>query len=242
MFHMKILPFFSFHIFYLQLNQKRFHVNSNVRSVATGSYGCGSSHLGDAQFKLIIQWLAASVANVPILIYYTCSNENLSKLDTVVRVLHGESIIVCDGIPMIKWFYLQFVQIASGQWASCSDILFSTPKIFSTIQPPATIRISLSLTNSSDWNGAIDEWYFCLYLHFLSASIKSKILKTHKKEIQPTYTYFIYTSIHKYKDEIIFLTVNSIRVEKIWKLFLHHVENFITLSSNFDEMRKCSSF
>ena len=46
--------------------------------------------MGDAQYKAIIQWLSASVANVPILIYYTCSNENLSKLDTVVRVLQGE--------------------------------------------------------------------------------------------------------------------------------------------------------
>jgi hypothetical protein len=46
--------------------------------------------MGDAQYKAIIQWLSASVANVPILIYYTCSNENLSKLDTVVRVLHGK--------------------------------------------------------------------------------------------------------------------------------------------------------
>lgn len=73
-----------------QLNQKKFHPNANLRSVATGSWGCGSQ-LGDAQFKVIIQWLAASVANVPILIYYTCSNENLSKLDTVVRVLHGNS-------------------------------------------------------------------------------------------------------------------------------------------------------
>lgn len=72
-----------------QLNQKKFHPNANLRSVATGSWGCGSQ-LGDAQFKVIIQWLAASVANVPILIYYTCSNENLSKLDTVVRVLHGK--------------------------------------------------------------------------------------------------------------------------------------------------------
>ena len=47
--------------------------------------------MGDAQYKAIIQWLSASVANVPILIYYTCSNENLSKLDTVVRVLQGNS-------------------------------------------------------------------------------------------------------------------------------------------------------
>lgn len=82
-------PFEEFLVFQFQLNQKKFHPNANLRSVATGSWGCGSQ-LGDSQFKVIIQWLAASVANVPILIYYTCSNENLSKLDTVVRVLHGK--------------------------------------------------------------------------------------------------------------------------------------------------------
>ncbi|KAL7033760.1 hypothetical protein ACKWTF_007714 [Chironomus riparius] len=71
----------------IKLNQRKFHHNSNLRTVATGSWGCGESHMGDPQYKAIIQWLSASVANVPILIYYTCSNENLSKLDTVVRVL-----------------------------------------------------------------------------------------------------------------------------------------------------------
>jgi len=77
-------------VIYLQLSQKTLHQNSNLRPVATGSWGCGSQQAGDAQFKVIIQWLAASVANVPTLTYYTCANESLSKLDTVVRVLHGE--------------------------------------------------------------------------------------------------------------------------------------------------------
>lgn len=76
--------------FFFQLNQKSFHQNSNLRSVATGSWGCGKKQAGDPQFKVVIQWLAASVANVPTLIYYTCAKERLSKLDTVVRVLHGE--------------------------------------------------------------------------------------------------------------------------------------------------------
>ncbi|KAG5680221.1 hypothetical protein PVAND_009745 [Polypedilum vanderplanki] len=70
------------------LQQKRSSSTASLRSIATGSWGCGQSQMGDVQFKTIVQWLAASVANVPVLIYYTCSNENLSKLDTVVRVLH----------------------------------------------------------------------------------------------------------------------------------------------------------
>ncbi|CRK97424.1 CLUMA_CG010813, isoform A [Clunio marinus] len=72
----------------LKLSQKNFHLNANLRSIATGSWGCGSQQSGDPQFKVVIQWLAASVANVPTLIYYTCAKESLSKLDTVVRVLH----------------------------------------------------------------------------------------------------------------------------------------------------------
>ncbi|XP_049856905.1 uncharacterized protein LOC126336855 isoform X1 [Schistocerca gregaria] len=60
---------------------------SGIRAVSTGNWGCGSSKCGDPQLKLVIQWLAASMAGVPCLHYYTCANDNLLKLDTVVRVL-----------------------------------------------------------------------------------------------------------------------------------------------------------
>jgi hypothetical protein len=60
---------------------------SGLRSVATGNWGCGSSQFGDPQLKLVVQWLAASVAGVPSLYYYTCSHHRLLKLDTVCRVL-----------------------------------------------------------------------------------------------------------------------------------------------------------
>lgn len=94
----KLFPLF-------QLNQKSLHLNANLRSIATGSWGCGSQQAGDPQFKVVIQWLAASVANVPTLIYYTCAKESLSKLDTVVRVLHGE------------WLF----PIGSSRWNSFAD-------------------------------------------------------------------------------------------------------------------------
>ncbi|XP_015114318.1 uncharacterized protein LOC107039287 isoform X2 [Diachasma alloeum] len=55
--------------------------------VASGNWGCGSRLKGDPQLKLVIQWLAASLAGVPKLIYYTCGHASLSKLDTVSRVL-----------------------------------------------------------------------------------------------------------------------------------------------------------
>lgn len=142
-------PFEEFLVFQFQLNQKKFHPNANLRSVATGSWGCGSQ-LGDSQFKVIIQWLAASVANVPVLIYYTCSNENLSKLDTVVRVLHGKFPRQLSRHNNLLHNLTFFSQIGSGRWVNYSDTQSFMPKIFSiTPQPPT--RISASLTNSSDW-------------------------------------------------------------------------------------------
>ncbi|KAK7864330.1 hypothetical protein R5R35_009174 [Gryllus longicercus] len=58
-----------------------------LRAVASGNWGCGSRGAGDPQLKLIVQWLAASVAGVPALAYYTCGHSRLLKLDTVARVL-----------------------------------------------------------------------------------------------------------------------------------------------------------
>ncbi|PNF37076.1 hypothetical protein B7P43_G08095 [Cryptotermes secundus] len=60
---------------------------TGIRPVATGNWGCGSSQVGDPQLKLVVQWLAASVAGVPCLYYYTCGHHRLLKLDTVCRVL-----------------------------------------------------------------------------------------------------------------------------------------------------------
>ncbi|KAG6452676.1 hypothetical protein O3G_MSEX007713 [Manduca sexta] len=59
----------------------------SCRPVATGNWGCGRRQRGHAQLKLLLQWLAASVAGLPALIYYTRGNETLFKLDTLVRVL-----------------------------------------------------------------------------------------------------------------------------------------------------------
>lgn len=70
----------------LQLAQKIVSGGS-CRPVATGNWGCGRRLRGHPQLKLLLQWLAASVAGVPALIYYTFGNEKLFKLDTLVRVL-----------------------------------------------------------------------------------------------------------------------------------------------------------
>lgn len=51
-----------------------------MRPVATGNWGCGKSANGDVQLKLVVQWMAASVAGLPEMLYYTAGNEKLTKV------------------------------------------------------------------------------------------------------------------------------------------------------------------
>ena len=53
----------------------------NIRSVATGNWGCGSAGGGDYQLKVIIQWIAASIAQVPQLRYFTQRKRDLDDLE-----------------------------------------------------------------------------------------------------------------------------------------------------------------
>ncbi|XP_076685378.1 uncharacterized protein LOC143377687 isoform X2 [Andrena cerasifolii] len=78
--------------------------------VATGNWGCGSRLKGDPQLKLVIQWLAASLAGVPKLIYYTTGNPNLTKLDTVTRVLMDRHWSVGDLAAATLRFALQTME------------------------------------------------------------------------------------------------------------------------------------
>lgn len=64
--------------------------------VSTGNWGCGSSHEGNVQLKVILQWLAASVAGVPGLTYYTMGHEDLTTLDTLCRILVDRKWTVKD--------------------------------------------------------------------------------------------------------------------------------------------------
>ncbi|KAK6161530.1 hypothetical protein DH2020_004911 [Rehmannia glutinosa] len=52
--------------------------------VATGNWGCGAFG-GDPEVKAVIQWLAASQALRPFVLYYTFSLEPLQKLEVVVQ-------------------------------------------------------------------------------------------------------------------------------------------------------------
>ncbi|CAA3015311.1 poly(ADP-ribose) glycohydrolase 1-like [Olea europaea subsp. europaea] len=52
--------------------------------IATGNWGCGAFG-GDPEVKAIIQWLAASQALRPFILYYTFGLESSRKLDKVVQ-------------------------------------------------------------------------------------------------------------------------------------------------------------
>ncbi|XP_075235452.1 uncharacterized protein LOC142332733 isoform X2 [Lycorma delicatula] len=88
------------------LGQKCENGGSALKSIATGNWGCGARQLGDPQLKLLIQWLAASVAGVPALLYFTCSHYKLLKLDTVCRVLLDRQWSVGELVRAI----LRFIQ------------------------------------------------------------------------------------------------------------------------------------
>lgn len=64
----------------LQMNKNRLKKKDGISPVATGNWGCGSKSCGDVQLKLVIQWMAASLAGLPVLVYYTSGHEKLAKV------------------------------------------------------------------------------------------------------------------------------------------------------------------
>lgn len=55
------------------------HQNDGLLPVATFNCGC-SSRKGETQLKLLIQWLAASAAILPHVIYFAAAEPNLNKV------------------------------------------------------------------------------------------------------------------------------------------------------------------
>ncbi|XP_022909062.1 uncharacterized protein [Onthophagus taurus] len=70
--------------------------SNGLKPISTGNWGCGSSKKGEVQLKVIIQWLAASVAGVPSLIYYTSGHTELASLDTIYRLIRDRKWTVKD--------------------------------------------------------------------------------------------------------------------------------------------------
>lgn len=73
------------------MGQKHFY-SGLVKPVVTGNWGCGSTGHGDVQLKLIIQWLAGSMAGVQFMVYHTSSHENLTKVGLELHKLRGKRI------------------------------------------------------------------------------------------------------------------------------------------------------
>ncbi|KAG8369345.1 hypothetical protein BUALT_Bualt14G0001700 [Buddleja alternifolia] len=66
------------------ISSKEYSDSDGEIGVVTGNWGCGSFG-GDPEVKTIIQWLAASQALRPFVIYYTFNLEGLQKLERVVQ-------------------------------------------------------------------------------------------------------------------------------------------------------------
>lgn len=49
------------------------------RPIATGNWGCGAFG-GDPHLKSLMQWMAASYAGCPCLMYYTFQHPNMEKV------------------------------------------------------------------------------------------------------------------------------------------------------------------
>lgn len=62
------------------MSKHHFSKKNGIAPVATGNWGCGSTAQGDVQLKLVIQWMAASLAGLPVLVYYTSGHEKLAKV------------------------------------------------------------------------------------------------------------------------------------------------------------------
>lgn len=56
------------------------------RPIATGNWGCGAFG-GDPHLKSLIQWMAASYAGCPAMLYYTFRNPQMSQFQTVVSTV-----------------------------------------------------------------------------------------------------------------------------------------------------------
>lgn len=67
-----------------------FKKKDSGRPIATGNWGCGAFR-GDVHLKCLLQWMAASYAGVPHLIYYTFHHEDLVQLEEIVSAIRDKN-------------------------------------------------------------------------------------------------------------------------------------------------------
>ncbi|XP_078695182.1 uncharacterized protein LOC144924106 [Branchiostoma floridae x Branchiostoma belcheri] len=65
------------------------------RPIATGNWGCGAFG-GDPQVKAMLQWMAASHADSPEMIYYSFENKDVEQLEEVCEQLRARGWLVAD--------------------------------------------------------------------------------------------------------------------------------------------------
>lgn len=58
-----------------------------VRPIATGNWGCGVFR-GDPELKAVIQWVAASAAGSPVVVYHTFGDQRMSRVSLLCDLLN----------------------------------------------------------------------------------------------------------------------------------------------------------
>ena len=58
-----------------------------VRPVATGNWGCGVFR-GDPELKAVIQWMAASAAGCPAVVYHTFGDQRMSRVSFTLKITY----------------------------------------------------------------------------------------------------------------------------------------------------------
>lgn len=76
---------------------------SRVRPVATGNWGCGVFK-GDPELKAVIQWVAASAAGCPVVVYHTFGDRRMSRLLKALVCLHSRGWKISDVIQGVLRF------------------------------------------------------------------------------------------------------------------------------------------
>lgn len=69
---------------------------SRVRPVATGNWGCGVFR-GDPELKAVIQWVAASAAGCPAVVYHTFGDRRMSRVSCKI-ILFNSSL---SSLPLV---------------------------------------------------------------------------------------------------------------------------------------------
>lgn len=64
-----------------------------VRPVATGNWGCGVFR-GDPELKALIQWVAASAAGCPVVVYHTFGDRRMSRVSSTLKITLFNFIVI----------------------------------------------------------------------------------------------------------------------------------------------------